>query len=101
MMSRPTIEMNPQDAAARGINDGDLVRLYNERGETYCHAVIIEGLLPGVCGAQKQFKGSNTLGGVNVNALNSEMLTDFGNSPCFYSVLAEAERVNEPAVERR
>lgn len=101
MMSRPTVEMNPQDAAARGINDGDLVRLYNERGETYCHAVIIEGLLPGVCGTQKQFKGSNTLGGVNVNALNSEMLTDFGNSPCFYSVLAEAERVNEPAVARR
>jgi anaerobic selenocysteine-containing dehydrogenase len=101
MMSRPTIEMNPQDAAARGINDGDLVRLYNERGETYCHAVIIEGLLSGVCGTQKQFKGSNTLGGVNVNALNSEMLTDFGNSPCFYSVLAEAERVSEPAVARR
>jgi anaerobic selenocysteine-containing dehydrogenase len=98
MMSRPTVEISPQDAAARGIKDGDLVRLYNDRGETYCHAVVIEGLLPGVCGTQKQFKGSNTLGGVNVNALNSEMLTDFGNSPCFYSVLAEAERVSEPMV---
>lgn len=98
MMSRPTVELSPQDAADRGIQDGDLVRLYNDRGETYCHAVIIDGLLSGVCGTQKQFKGSNTLGGVNVNALNSEGLTDFGMGPCFYSVLAEVEKVSEETV---
>ncbi len=95
MMSRPTVELSIADAESRGIKEGDLVRLYNNRGETYCHAVIIDGLLPGVCSTQKQFKGSRTLGGVNANALNTEMLTDFGMSPTFYSVLVEAEKVED------
>ena len=91
MMSRPTVEISPGDAMSRNISDGDLCRLYNDRGETFAHAVIIEKLLDGVCNTQKQFKGSNTYGGVNINALNSEMLTDFGNSPTFYSCLIEIE----------
>ena len=95
MMSRPTVELSPEDASNRNIKDGDLVRLFNDRGETFCYAVIIEDLLDGVCVTQKQFKGSNTPGGLNVNNLNSEMLTDFGLSPTFYSVLVEIEKANE------
>lgn len=95
MMSRPTVELNPKDASSRGIQDGDLCRLYNDRGETYVYAVVIDGLIEGVCATQKQFKGSNTPGGVNVNALNSEMTTDFGDSPTFYSCLAQIEKADE------
>jgi anaerobic selenocysteine-containing dehydrogenase len=95
MMSRPTVELSPDEAAKRNLQDGDLCRLYNDRGETYAYAVIIEGMLSGMCSTQKQFKGSNTPGGVNINALNSEMLTDFGNSPTFYSCLVEVEKADE------
>jgi anaerobic selenocysteine-containing dehydrogenase len=95
MMSRPTVELSPEEASKRGLQDGDLCRIYNDRGETYAYAVIIEGMLPGMCSTQKQFKGSNTPGGVNINALNTEMLTDFGKSPTFYSVLAEVEKADE------
>ena len=100
MMSRPTVEMSVNDAKDRGIEDGDLVRLYNDRGETYCYAVIINGLIDGVCATQKQFKGSNTPGGVNVNVLNSEMLTDFGLSPTFYSCLAEIEKADAETTKK-
>ena len=100
MQSRPTVELSVNDAKARGVEDGDLVRLYNEQGETYCYAVIIEGLLDGVCATQKQFKGSNTPGGLNVNNLNSEMLTDFGKSPTFYSVLVEIEKASKEMSEK-
>ena len=100
MMSRPTVEMSVNDAKERDIEDGDLVRLYNDRGETYCYAVIINGLLDGVCATQKQFKGSNTPGGVNVNVLNSEMLTDFGLSPTFYSCLAEIEKADPETTKK-
>ena len=100
MMSRPTVEMSVNDAKERGIEDGDLVRLYNDRGETYCYAVIINGLLDGVCATQKQFKGSNTPGGINVNVLNSEMLTDFGLSPTFYSCLAEIEKADPETTKK-
>ena len=100
MMSRPTVEMSVNDAKERGIEDGDLVRLYNDRGETYCYAVVIDGLLDGVCATQKQFKGSNTPGGINVNVLNSEMLTDFGMSPTFYSCLAEIEKADPETTKK-
>ena len=95
MMSRPTVEVSPEDAKERGIKEGDLVRLYNDRGETYCYAVIVDGLLSGVCATQKQFKGSRTPGGVNANALNTEVLTDFGMSPTFYSALVEIEKADD------
>jgi len=100
MQSRPTVEISLGDAKERGIEDGDLVRLYNDNGETFCYAVLINGLLEGVCATQKQFKGSNTPGGLNVNNLNSEMLTDFGKSPCFYSVLVEIEKASDEMMEK-
>jgi predicted molibdopterin-dependent oxidoreductase YjgC len=95
MQSRPTFEISPKEARSRAIEDGDLCRLYNERGETFGYAVIIDGLLPGMIGTQKQIKGSNTPGGVNVNALNTETLSDFGFAPSFYSALAELEKADE------
>ncbi|MCP5200572.1 MAG: molybdopterin-dependent oxidoreductase [Gammaproteobacteria bacterium] len=100
MQSRPTFEINPDEAARRGIADGDLCRLYNDRGETFGHAVILAAMLPGVVGTQKQFKGSNTPGGINVNALNTEVLTDFGFAPSFYSCLAEIEKSDDATAAR-
>ena len=38
----------PHDAAARGIADGDIVRLYNDRGACLAGAVLSEALRPGV-----------------------------------------------------
>ena len=94
MQSRPTFEIGIDDAEKRNITDGDLCRLYNNSGETYGHAVIVEGMLTGVIGTQKQINGSKTLGGVNINALNTETLTDFGYAPSFYSVSAQIEKAN-------
>jgi anaerobic selenocysteine-containing dehydrogenase len=99
MHSRPTFEINDEEAARRSIADGDFCRLYNDRGETFGHALILHGMLPGVIGTQKQLKGSATAGGVNVNALNTEVLTDFGYAPSFYSVLAEIEKVGDDALD--
>jgi anaerobic selenocysteine-containing dehydrogenase len=95
MLSRPTVELSPEEANKRDLKDGDLARLYNDKGETYCHVVVIAGMLPGLCGTQKQLNGSHTKGGTNANALNSEMLTDFGHSPTFYSALVEIEKVED------
>ena len=40
--------LNPVDAAARGIGDGDLVRLHNDRGGVVCAARLSERVRPGV-----------------------------------------------------
>lgn len=89
MQARPTFELNADDAAARNICDGDFCRLFNDRGETFGYARIVAGTLAGVVGAPKQLYGSLTPGGVNVNALTSQQLSDLGGSPVYYSTLAE------------
>ncbi|MEU6764057.1 molybdopterin-dependent oxidoreductase [Streptomyces sp. NPDC046853] len=45
---REPVELHPDDAAARGIRDGDLVRLFNDRGAVLAGARITAGLRPGV-----------------------------------------------------
>ena len=40
--------MNPKDAAARGINDGEVVRVFNDRGQVLAGAKVTEAMRPGV-----------------------------------------------------
>jgi anaerobic selenocysteine-containing dehydrogenase len=42
------LEINPSDAKARGIAEGDVVRVYNDRGEMKVRARLTEGIKPGV-----------------------------------------------------
>ncbi|MBN9219346.1 MAG: molybdopterin guanine dinucleotide-containing S/N-oxide reductase [Mesorhizobium sp.] len=45
---RAPLWINPQDAAARGIADGTIVRVFNDRGACLAGAVLTDGLVPGV-----------------------------------------------------
>src|SRR5207248_8862593 len=45
---REPVRLHPQDAAARGINGGDIVRLYNDRGACLAGAVLSDALRPGI-----------------------------------------------------
>ncbi|MGH7097502.1 MAG: molybdopterin-dependent oxidoreductase [Stellaceae bacterium] len=45
---REPVRLHPRDAAARGIAEGDIVRLYNDRGACLAGAVLSEALRPGV-----------------------------------------------------
>ena len=45
---REPVWMNPEDAAARGIASGDVVRLYNARGACLAGAVVTDAIRPGV-----------------------------------------------------
>jgi anaerobic selenocysteine-containing dehydrogenase len=92
MLARPTFEVSVEDAKTRGIEDGDYCRLFNDRGETFGYALIVEGLLTGVLGAQKQLQGSKMPGGVNINALTSQREADMGRGPVFFSTLAQLEK---------
>jgi anaerobic selenocysteine-containing dehydrogenase len=42
------LTMHPQDAAARGVVDGDMVRLFNAQGESRVRACLSEDIIPGV-----------------------------------------------------
>ena len=47
--ARPTpIEINPEDANSRGLHDGDLVKVFNQRGGCKARAHISTSIRPGV-----------------------------------------------------
>ena len=86
-----SLEMHPSDADARGIANGDKVRVWNDRGEILLTA-LVDGAVPqGVVAGRLDWSKFNE-GGVNVNALTSERLTDIGAAPTFYSVLVEVTK---------
>jgi biotin/methionine sulfoxide reductase len=45
---REPMQIHPVDAMARGIRDGDIVRLFNDRGACLAGAILSEDLRPGV-----------------------------------------------------
>ena len=42
------VRIHPSDAGPRGIQNGDIVKLYNDRGAVLCLAVLTERIRPGV-----------------------------------------------------
>jgi biotin/methionine sulfoxide reductase len=45
---REPVRMNPADASARGLSDGDLVRIFNHRGACLAGLAVDEAVRPGV-----------------------------------------------------
>ena len=45
---REAVRLNPADAARRGIADGDIVRLFNDRGACLAAAAVTDDVMPGV-----------------------------------------------------
>jgi len=85
------LEMHPTDAKARGIVDGDPVRIWNDRGELRLTALVNGAAPAGVVASQLDW-GKFQPAGKNVNALTSERLTDLGAGATFYSVLVEVAK---------
>jgi len=84
------LEISAPDAKARGIGDGDRVRVFNHRGDIVLKARVDGKVQPGVVSATLNWV-KTTPDFQSINALTSEKLTDMGNSATFYSVLVEVE----------
>ena len=84
------LEMHPNDAGARGVRNGDRVRVFNARGEIVLQARVNGSVSPGVVAARLDWARLSP-GGVNINVLTSEKLADMGNAATFYSVCVEVE----------
>lgn len=85
----PVLEMNAADAAARGISDAQVVRVFNDRGEYVCKARVSPRARPGVVNGLGIWWRKLGLAGTNVNQLTSQRLTDMGRAPVFYDCLVE------------
>ena len=93
----PLLEMHADDAASRGIESGQVVRVFNDRGEHHCKVQISKRARPGVVNGLGIWWRKLGLDGTNVNQLTSQRLTDMGHGPVFYDCLVEVAPA--PAVE--
>ena len=82
------VEIHPDDAAERGIREGDLVEVTNARGSIQLLAAFTHRVRRGTVAATL---GWNKLSadGHGVNVLTSERLTDIGGGATFYAVNVE------------
>lgn len=85
------LEIHSDDAKARGIAEGDAVRVFNDRGSLRLTAHVNGSVPAGVVAARLDWAKLHP-DGSNVNALTSERLTDLGAGATFYSTLVEVAR---------
>jgi anaerobic dimethyl sulfoxide reductase subunit A len=89
--------INPVDAAARGLRNGDQVRVFNERGELRAACRVTKRIMPGVVAiAQGAWWAPGEDGvdrGGSVNVLTSERWTPlaFGNAQ--HTIMVEVKKV--------
>lgn len=92
--ARPFVEIHPADAAARAIADGQMVRVFNDRGVCELSAVVTERARPGVVVSPSVWWNKLSPGNVNINQLASQELTDLGGGATFYDALVEIAPVS-------
>ena len=89
------LHLSKEDAAARGIATGDLVRAFNDRGSLLLTAEVDGVVGRGVVRAPAVRWARRAPDRRSANALTSERLTDIGGGPTFYSCLVEVEKCGD------
>jgi anaerobic selenocysteine-containing dehydrogenase len=89
------LRMHADDAAPRGIADGDRVRVFNDRGSVFLRAQVNGGVRPGVVHAPSLRWPKKMPNHQGINVLTSQRLTDFGGGPTFFSCLVDVERCGD------
>ncbi|HWC20127.1 MAG TPA: molybdopterin oxidoreductase family protein, partial [Terriglobales bacterium] len=88
------LEINRIDAELRGISEGDMVRVFNDRGEVRLVALVDGAVQPGVVATRLNWSKLMP-DGIGINALTSERLTDFAGGATFYSCLVDVEKMGD------
>lgn len=88
----PFVELNPADAEARGIADGDPVVLENGRGWCELRAVVTDDVPPGVAVAPKGPWAKHSRRGRNVNWTTPDALADLAGQSTYHSNVVRVRR---------
>lgn len=88
----PHLDIHPADSARRGIVDGEMVRIFNDRGSFVAKARVTPkaraGLVVGLSVWWKKLASDSK----NANEVTSQRLTDMGRGPTFYDTLVQVEK---------
>ena len=103
---REPLWINPTDAGRRGIGEGDVLRVYNDRGACLAGAHVTDAVRPGVVqlatGAWYDPEVPGVIGTLEKHGNPNVLTLDKGTSklaqaPAAHSLLVEVERWDNPA----
>lgn len=103
MEKEPLLQIHPVDAERRGIEDGEVVEAYNDRGVYRLKAVVTDLMLPGTVVSQGLWwAGPDSPGAAGnskrlANALTSSRIADMGGGATFFSTTVEIRRAEAAA----
>jgi anaerobic selenocysteine-containing dehydrogenase len=87
----PALEINPDDAASRGIVDGARVKVFNDRGEVEVRASVSERTALGVVSLAFNWWPQSTRNGSSANALTADGLSAIGIGSDAFDTLVEVK----------
>jgi anaerobic selenocysteine-containing dehydrogenase len=84
-LPRPDVKllMHPDDARERGLEEGDLVRMFNDLGEVHCALTIAPSIRRGTVSLPKGLWRRSTRNNTTGTSLVPDTLTDLGGGACF------------------
>ena len=88
----PTLDIHPDDAAARGIANGDRVRVFNDRGAFTLKAAVTTRARRGLVVAPSVWWKKLSPDGRNANDVTSQATADLGGAATYYDCLVEVAR---------
>ncbi|MDP1417659.1 molybdopterin oxidoreductase family protein [Peribacillus simplex] len=94
MEKEPKLHMNAADAKTMGIAPGDMVKIWNGRGECLLTAAPGENVLPGVLVSQGLWQNTPETK-QHINSLTPDRLADMGNGAVFFSGRVDLEKVQQ------
>jgi anaerobic selenocysteine-containing dehydrogenase len=87
------LEMHPEDAAARGLLDGELVSVWNALGAVTLQLKISDATRPGVLYSPKGTWRGTSQTGFTVNVLiPADIRTDIEDGACYHETFVEVKR---------
>lgn len=93
----PELHINPTDAAARNIQNGDEVLITNPLGEVAVRALVSHDTGSGVVYLPFNWWTTSTLNGSSANALTPDGLSDYGIGSNAFDARVEVRKVNAGA----
>ena len=88
----PFVELDPADAAARGLGDGDCARVWNDRASLELPVRLSERLRPGVTAIPFGWWMAHHPDGRVANSLTNDTLTEWGGGVAYSDTLVQVER---------
>ena len=87
------MEMNPEDAKVRGLNDGDKVTIWNDRAEITLQVIVSDATRKGVLYSPKGTWRHTSDTGLTSNALiPSDIRTDIENGACYNETFVDVRK---------